>query len=59
VQKEAKLKNTHDNFYEAWSEDFMFQVQWKSDNLGDLKCFLKDFDKIQNGGKSNMAQMTS
>jgi len=35
------------------------QVLWKSDNLGDLKCFLKDFDKIQNGLKSNMEQMTN
>ena len=23
------------------------QVPWKSDNLGDLKCFLKVFDKFK------------
>jgi len=54
-QTEGKVKNPNDNFCEAWSEDSMCQVLWKSDNLRDLKCFLKVFDKIQNGGKSNMA----
>ena len=28
----------------------------KSDNLGDLKCFLKVFDIVQNGGYSKIAQ---
>ena len=41
----SEIKNTHDNFHEAWSEDSMCQVQWKSDNLGDNQ----DFDQIQNG----------
>ena len=31
-------------------------MSWKSDDLRDLKCFLKVFDKIQNGGKSHLAQ---
>jgi len=35
-QTEVNLRNPNDNFCEAWSEDSMCQVPWKSDNLGDL-----------------------
>ena len=56
-QTEVKLKNPHDNFCEAWFEDAMCQVPWKSDNLRDLKCFLKVFDKIKNGGEYNKKKL--